>query len=111
MKPKTHKNILNAICVVIVIIGLVSILADWEGVSDPSLLTNLICAPFLLFTTLGLLFIYLAPVRCGRKGCPGRMFPDWWFDRAKLQIGLFYRCGTCNETYETGFTIGLGQPW
>lgn len=115
MSPQTHEWVLDALSKVAVLVMLLAVMQGCTGVSSDATVLELFCGSFIGFFALGLMVVYLLPVRCSQAGCSERMQPGWHREKAQhqLQWRLFYRCNTCDEVYISNvtFSVGLGQSW
>ena len=106
MNIKTRVTVLNTIFVIEMIFGviLVILMTDTNGIP------GIYCFPFLVLAVLWVILLYFLPARCDKPGCQGRMKTNWVKDSDGSER-LRYVCSDCGEIFETGFSVGLGEPW
>lgn len=109
MNPKTHCQVLSISVIAVTVVLILAIFPGDLREHNSSLMVWLVCGWMIGLPILGLMWIYLAPVRCRQTGCGGRMAPSWRAEDPAFRWRLIYNCETCGNVHISDFTFGLGD--
>ena len=105
MSPKTVGLLLKGSCLMDIFIFLMIIIIAFAGNYKGDVNALFVYLPILIIFTFifGVIFVFMAPVRCDHEGCSESMHRAWIKEDG---FRLTYMCDRCGYTYDTNFTFG-----